>query len=103
VKEFPRDVATGFSVNLVRLRGSAGLSQEELGMRAGLHRTEIGLLERGARIPRLDTIIKVAGGLSISPCELIEGMTWEPGDRTPGMFGLAPGQARPTKPSGSEA
>jgi transcriptional regulator with XRE-family HTH domain len=43
------EVAREFGGNLRRLRKDAGISQEELGLRCSLHRTEIGLLERGAR------------------------------------------------------
>lgn len=55
-------VARQFGKNLHRERKRAGLSQEEVGFRASLHRTEIGLLERGARTPRIDTLVKLAGG-----------------------------------------
>jgi transcriptional regulator with XRE-family HTH domain len=85
---FKQEVADLFAENLRRCRRRSGLSQEKLGYRASLYRTEIGLLERGARIPQLDTILKVAGGLSVSPCELIEGMAWQPGDFSPGGFEL---------------
>lgn len=85
---FKQEVADRFSQNLRRCRKRSGLSQESLGYRASLHRTEIGLLERGARIPQLDTILKLSGGLSISPCELIDGMTWQPGEFAPGTFDL---------------
>jgi transcriptional regulator with XRE-family HTH domain len=83
-----QEVADRFAENLRRCRRRSGLSQEKLGYRASLHGTEIGLLERGARIPQLDTILKVAGGLSVAPCELIEGMTWRLGDFPPGGFDL---------------
>jgi transcriptional regulator with XRE-family HTH domain len=86
---FKQEVADRFAENLRRCRRRSGLSQEKLGYRASLHRTEIGLLERGARVPQLDTILKVAGGLSISPCELMGGMSWRPGDFSPGGFDLA--------------
>ncbi len=46
---------------------TAGLSQERLGSAAELHRTEVGLLERGARVPRIDTLVKVATALGIAP------------------------------------
>ncbi|HEU4904596.1 MAG TPA: helix-turn-helix transcriptional regulator [Solirubrobacterales bacterium] len=72
-------VATGFGQNLVRCRRQARLSQEELGYRAGLHRTEIGLLERGERTPRADTIVKLAGSLSVPAGELLAGLEWAPG------------------------
>ena len=82
------DIATHFGHNLNRARRRAGLSQEELGVRATLHRTEIGLLERGERLPRIDTMIKVAGALEIPPTELIEGIEWSPGSTRVGKFRL---------------
>jgi transcriptional regulator with XRE-family HTH domain len=84
------DVATRFGENLVRCRLRADLSQEELAHNSSLHRTEVGLLERGARIPRIDTLVKLAGALSISPSELIEGIEWTPGSLTAGNFSIAP-------------
>jgi transcriptional regulator with XRE-family HTH domain len=86
------DVAHRFGENLRRVRRRAGISQEELGMRSSLHRTEIGLLERGARVPRIDTLIKIASALAIPPGELLEGIDWTPGDTTTtsGQFAFAP-------------
>ncbi|MFP5389642.1 MAG: helix-turn-helix transcriptional regulator [Thermoleophilia bacterium] len=46
-----RGVAERFGANLSRLREQSGVTQEELAFRASLHRTEIGLLERGGRLP----------------------------------------------------
>jgi transcriptional regulator with XRE-family HTH domain len=77
-----------FAANLRACRKRAGLSQEALGFRASLHRTEIGLLERGARVPRIDTLIKLAAALDIGPCDLLVGIAWEPGERRPGRFEL---------------
>ncbi len=57
------NVAVRFGENLSRARKRAGMSQEEAGIRASLHRTEIGLLERGERVPRIDTAIKLAGAV----------------------------------------
>jgi hypothetical protein len=37
-------------------------------------------------MPRLDTILKVAGGLSVPPAELLEGMAWQPAALVPGRF-----------------
>lgn len=83
------NVGERFGQNLARQRKRAGLSQEALGERAGLHRTEIGLLERGARVPRIDTLIKLATALCVGPDELLDGIGWEPGSVTvtPGRFG----------------
>lgn len=75
-------VARQFGENLCRIRKSVGISQEELGFRSSLHRTEIGLLERGARVPRIDTLIKIATGLDIQPGALVAGITWTPATAT---------------------
>jgi XRE family transcriptional regulator, regulator of sulfur utilization len=83
----PVDVAARFGENLVRCRKRANLSQEELGFRASLHRTEIGMLERGVRVARIDTLIKLAGAMEIPPEDLLEGLTWTPGGPRVGSFG----------------
>lgn len=80
------DIATHFGKNLVRCRKAADLSQEELGFRASLHRTEIGMLERGIRLARVDTLIKLAGALEIPPEELLAGLDWSPGGTRLGKF-----------------
>jgi transcriptional regulator with XRE-family HTH domain len=67
-----------FAVNLRRVRQREGISQEELGIRCQLHRTEISLLERGGREPRLGTIVKLAGALDSTPAELCAGIGWNP-------------------------
>jgi transcriptional regulator with XRE-family HTH domain len=83
-------VAVQFGNNLRYCRRRADLSQEELGYAASLHRTEIGLLERGARIPRIDTLVKLASGLSIPPSELLTDIEWTPGTVTQGGFEPTP-------------
>ena len=75
-----------FGENLRRARHAAGLSQEEAAVRASIHRTEIGLLERGERMPRIDTAIKMAGAVGVPPAELFEGIVWKPGNTTRGEF-----------------
>lgn len=82
-------VAQRFGANLVRHRKEAGLSQEQLGLRADLHRTEIGLLERGARVPRIDTLLKLTRALDIDPSDLLDGIVWELGEVQPGRFQLS--------------
>ena len=54
-------VAEKFGRNLFMARRRSGLSQEELAIRAELHRTEISLLEKGRRMPRLDTLARARG------------------------------------------
>jgi transcriptional regulator with XRE-family HTH domain len=78
--------AERFGANLAYLRKRARISQEELGVRASLHRTAVGQLERGERVARTDTLIKLAGSLGVDPAELLEGLSWEPGGTRIGRF-----------------
>lgn len=82
------DVAGRFGENLARCRRHADLSQEELGLRASMNRTQIGILERGERLPRIDTLVRLAGALSVSPDELLRGIRWRPGAVRTGGFEL---------------
>jgi transcriptional regulator with XRE-family HTH domain len=70
-------VAVQFGKDLRRFRNGVGVSQEGLGFLAALHRTEISLLERGLREPKLDTIIKLAGTLGVTLNELCDGISWK--------------------------
>ena len=58
-------VRNQFASNLRHHRDEAGLSQEELAEICELHRTEISLLERSKRSPRLETIVILAQGLKL--------------------------------------
>ena len=82
----PVSIAKQFGANLLRARKRAGISQEDTAVRASLHRTEIGLLERGERLPRIDTTIKLAGALGVLPGDLLQGIVWEPGETRAGHF-----------------
>jgi transcriptional regulator with XRE-family HTH domain len=70
-----------FSANLRRARQDAGISQEELAERCEIHRTEVSLLERGGREPRLGTMVKLATALGTTPEVLCSGITWDPKKR----------------------
>lgn len=87
------DIAARFGKNIARCRKRAGQSQEELSIRASLHRTEISQLERGLRLARIDTLVKVAGALEVSPSELLIGIEWSPGSATIGAFSVDPPEA----------
>jgi transcriptional regulator with XRE-family HTH domain len=47
-------------------------SQEALGVACNLHRTEVSLLERVGREPRLRTIAKLARALELRPAALLD-------------------------------
>jgi len=79
-------VAEHFGGNLRRLRHRADLSQEEAAVRASLHRTAVGQLERGERVARADTIAKLAGALEVDAGEFFRGIEWQVGGVQPGWF-----------------
>jgi transcriptional regulator with XRE-family HTH domain len=79
-------VAQQFGANLRYCRKRAGLSQEETAVRASLHRTAISYIERGTRIPRIDTAAKLAAVIGVDPGDLFDGIVWTPGDMRYGQF-----------------
>ena len=66
------DLKSLLGMAIKRQRASLGISQEELAHRAGLHRTYVSDLERGARNPSIDSIEKVARALELSVSKLFE-------------------------------
>lgn len=84
--KFGSAISGHFGQNLLRERKRVGITQEELALRALLHRTEIGLLERGVRLPRIDTLLKLAGSLGVKPEVLLGDLTWSPSMRVGGEF-----------------
>jgi transcriptional regulator with XRE-family HTH domain len=89
-----RVVAEHFGRNLVAQRRRARLSQEEVSRRASLHRTEIGLVERGLRLARIDTVVKLAGALEIDAGPLFDGLSWTAGSNIVGGFSVARPEVR---------
>jgi transcriptional regulator with XRE-family HTH domain len=57
------------------LRARRGLSQEELGFRAGLHRNYVGAIERGEINPTFRVLLKLERGLQLPLSEIIQ--LWE--------------------------
>jgi hypothetical protein len=64
-----------FAENLVKARRAADFTQEA--DRCYLHRTEISLLERGGREPRLGMLIKLPSTLDVSLERLCAGVIWD--------------------------
>jgi transcriptional regulator with XRE-family HTH domain len=52
-------------------RNAKGISQEELGFEAGLHRTFVSQLERGLKSPSLRTLFAIAKALEARPDSLV--------------------------------
>ena len=64
-------VEVAFGHVLRDVRKSYGISQEELGLRSGCHRTYISLLERGRKGPSLQTILKLAEAMQTDSAEMV--------------------------------
>lgn len=56
---------------LRRLRHTAGLSQEQLGLEAEVQRNFISLIETGQNQPTITTIFKLAQALGVKASELV--------------------------------
>lgn len=76
--EFRREAGEVVRANLTRLREAGGLSQENLSFRAKLSRNHVHSIEKGERLPELDTLYKLAGALGVDPAELLQGFSWQP-------------------------
>lgn len=83
-------LAERFAFNARRLRAAADISQEELAFRAEVHRTQVSLIEAGERLPRLETLVKLAGALGVTTNDLVDGITWEPFEQLSGGFAVSP-------------
>jgi transcriptional regulator with XRE-family HTH domain len=66
--------SAAFGQRLRELRARQGVSQDDLARQTDVHPTAIGRFERGAREPRLTTIMRLARGLGVSPGELVDGL-----------------------------
>ncbi len=67
-----------------RRRKELGLTQEEVAHLAELDRKHISSVETGRADPGNWTLIRIAGALEIPAEQLLEGMTWVPGERGDG-------------------
>jgi transcriptional regulator with XRE-family HTH domain len=61
-----------FGEHLRELRASAGMSQETLAEKAGLHRNYIGHIERGEKTASLDVLVRLAAVFSASLPQLLD-------------------------------
>jgi transcriptional regulator with XRE-family HTH domain len=72
IDEDPAAASAAFGRRLRELRVEHDLSQDDLARNTNVHPTAIGRFERGAREPRLTTILRLARGLDVRPGELLD-------------------------------
>ena len=65
------DIRKVLGANLKRLRTAKGWSQEDYAFEAGIHRTYISDIERGARNPTIEVLVKLAAPLGVEAADLI--------------------------------
>lgn len=66
-----KPVLEKFGKNLQKARQDNGISQEQLAEKTSLHRTYIGLVERGERNPTVRTLYKICKTLKVSASDLL--------------------------------
>ncbi len=64
-----------FARNVGEARRRAGLTQEEVSYRSGVHPTEVSRIENGNRDARVSTVFRLAEALGVSPGQLLDGST----------------------------
>jgi transcriptional regulator with XRE-family HTH domain len=81
-----RQVAAIVGPRIRRTRRALDMSQEALADNAGIHYTQMTKIEWGEQLPRLDNVIRLAGGLGVPTCVLIDGIAWEVRGSRPGRM-----------------
>jgi transcriptional regulator with XRE-family HTH domain len=66
----PSPLLVGLGHVIREARGDSRISQEELGLRTGVHRNYIGGIERGERNPSVTTVAVLAQELGVKMSEL---------------------------------
>ena len=65
---FDAELALAFGAAVRALRTERGIAQESLAHLAGIERSHMGKIERGAHMPTLAIIFKIAGALECPTC-----------------------------------
>jgi transcriptional regulator with XRE-family HTH domain len=65
------DLREVFATNLRRLRNASGLSQDDLAYQAGVSRSYLSQLEKGAFYASLRIVGRLAEALNVEPAELL--------------------------------
>lgn len=67
---------TLISANVKAARKELGLPMRVICERTGLTMPHLSRIESGQKLPTLETLIKIAAGLRISPKTLLHGIKW---------------------------
>jgi len=75
-----------FAANVERARRQHDYSVERLAERSGIERGELEAIMRGETEARVDSVLRLAGALEVTPAELYEGVAWVPDGQGGGEF-----------------
>lgn len=75
-----------FAANLRHIRAKRGMSQEDPGRLAKMHPTEMSVLERGLREPRLGTLVRLSTVLEAPLNEFFKRIEWVPVETAAGRI-----------------
>ena len=66
-----RDILQKFGDKVQKVRKSQNISQEELAAQLSMHRTYVGMIERGERNPTIRTLYKLAKALKVDSSDFL--------------------------------
>jgi transcriptional regulator with XRE-family HTH domain len=66
-----KHILEAFGQRMQKVRKEKGITQEELAAKLSMHRTYIGLVERGERNPTIRTLYKIAKALGVKSLDLL--------------------------------
>ncbi len=66
-----KHILENFGSRMQKVRQSKGVTQEELAAILSMHRTYIGLIERGERNPTIRTLYKIAKALKVKSADIL--------------------------------
>jgi ribosome-binding protein aMBF1 (putative translation factor) len=69
------EIAAAFGRRVREVRTAKGMTQEALAEAAGLHPTFVSNVERGYRVPTIPTLLRLANGLGVQACELLDDLS----------------------------
>lgn len=75
----PNPLQREFGDRIRARRSELDLSQEQVALAAGLHRSYVGQLEAGTRNPSLQNIVRISRALELDPGEMVRGLDQFPG------------------------
>jgi transcriptional regulator with XRE-family HTH domain len=75
-----------FAANVERLRGQRGYSLDQLAERSQMGMKELEAVLHGESEAQVDSILRLAGALEVSPGRLYEGVTWIPDGEGGGQY-----------------